>query len=138
MFGLWDGTVSVIGFIFGLLLHHSSLSAIAIGGLGGAISASVSMGTGEYEKSDEHWRVRLVTALTMTGATLVGSMIPVIPFFLFQRNPALVVSALGCFALASYIGWLKHRGLVGFIRVYVTLLLAVSLTLGIVALIPQS
>jgi len=47
IFGAFDGVVSVIGFIFGLLIHKSPESAIAIGGLGGSIAAGISMGTGE-------------------------------------------------------------------------------------------
>jgi VIT1/CCC1 family predicted Fe2+/Mn2+ transporter len=137
-FGVWDGCISVTGLIFGLLLHKSPESAIAVGGLGASISACVSMATGEYEKGDSHWRERLKIATTMLMATLLGSLIPVWPFFVFSKSVALLVAALGCVGVAGWIGWSKANGLKGYVSVYLTLLAAVSLTLLVVSLIPQS
>jgi VIT1/CCC1 family predicted Fe2+/Mn2+ transporter len=138
VFGIWDGTVSITGLIFGLLLHHSPESAIAVGGLGAAVSACVSMGTGEYEKGNGPWRERLAVAGTMLVATLIGSLVPIWPFFFFAKAPALFIAAWGCAAVAGWIGWTKRRGLAGYVSVYLTLLLAVALTLAVVSLIPQS
>ena len=138
LFGIWDGTVSITGLIFGLLIHKSPESAIAVGGLGASISACVSMATGEFEKGDGPWHERLRTALTMLTATLIGSLVPIWPFFVFAKPVALMIAGLGCVAVAGWIGWTKRKGLKGYVSVYLTLLLSVALTLGVVSLIPQS
>jgi VIT1/CCC1 family predicted Fe2+/Mn2+ transporter len=138
IFGAFDGVVSTIGFVFGLLVHQSPGSAIAIGGLGGAISASISMTTGEYESRDEPARARLPGAAAMGTATLIGSLVPVWPFFVFPRNLALGIAAVGCVLVATWIGREKRRGIHGYAVAYLTLLGAAALTLGIVSLIPQS
>ena len=56
IFGAFDGVVSILGFVFGMAVHKSPEAAMAIGGLGGSISAGISMGVGEIEKGDESWR----------------------------------------------------------------------------------
>jgi VIT1/CCC1 family predicted Fe2+/Mn2+ transporter len=137
-FGVYDGVVSVIGFIFGLLIHHSPESAIALGGTGGAISATISMSTGQYESCEGIWHKRLVNAGVMGLATLVGSLIPVWPFFIFGRTTALVIAAFGCLAVAGWIGYQKRNGTRGYVVAYLTLLIATGLTLLIISLIPAS
>src|SRR5665213_3107816 len=119
-FGIWDGTVSITGLIFGLLIHKSPESAIAVGGLGASISACVSMATGEFEKGDGPWHERLRTALTMLTATLIGSLVPIWPFFVFAKPVALMIAGLGCVAVAGWIGWTKRKGLKGYVSVYLT------------------
>lgn len=138
IFGSFDGVVSTIGFIFGLLVHHSPESAIAMGGLGGAVSASISMTTGEYESRDEPPRAKLPGAAAMGMATLLGSMVPVWPFFAFKRDLALGIAAVGCVLVATWIGHEKHQKIRGYLVAYLTLCGAAALTLGIVSLIPQS
>lgn len=138
IFGAFDGVVSIIGFIFGLLVHHSPESAIAIGGLGGAIAAGVSMGAGEIEKGDGPWRQRLPVAFAMFIASLIGGLVPVWPFFIFTRPTAIVVAAIGSLVVAAWIGYQKHKGLAGYVASYAILIGAAALTLGVVSLIPQS
>jgi VIT1/CCC1 family predicted Fe2+/Mn2+ transporter len=138
IYGLFDGVVSVTGFIFGLLVHHSPESAIAVGGLGGAIAAAISMGAGEIEKGDEPWRSRVPVGLVMFGAALVGSLVPVLPFWLFSKNVALIVAGIACLCVATWIGYEKRKGTAGYVTAYVILLLAAGVTLGVVSLIPQS
>lgn len=138
IFGSFDGVVSVTGFIFALLVHKSPESAIAIGGLGGALAAGISMGVGEIEKGDEPWRARLPVGIVMLLATLVGSLIPVLPFFIFSKSVALIVAGGGCLIVATWIGFEKGKGIQGYVTAYVVLLLAAGLTLGVISLIPQS
>lgn len=138
IFGSFDGVVSVIGFIFGLLVHRSPESAIAIGGLGGAVSATVSMGTGQFESCDGAWHRRLKPALAMGVATLIGSLIPVWPFFVFSKPVALVAAGVGSLAVAGWIGYEKRKGLSGFMAAYVSLILAAGISLIVVSLIPAS
>jgi VIT1/CCC1 family predicted Fe2+/Mn2+ transporter len=138
IFGAFDGVVSIIGFVFGMLVHKSPESAMAIGGLGGAISASISMGVGEIEKGDEPWHNRLDVGLAMFLSTLVGSLVPVWPFFVWGKSTGMIVSAIGCLVVATWIGYEKRRGWRGFANAYTTLVLAAGLTLLIVSFIPQS
>lgn len=140
IFGGFDGVVSIIGFVFGLLVHHSSMSAIAIGGLGGAISATVSMATGQFESCEGEWKRRLQSALAMGVATLAGSLMPIWPFFIsaFSKTTAVLLAGVGCLLVAGWIGWAKRKGAKGYIIAYVTLLGAAAVTLGIVSLIPAS
>ncbi len=138
IFGAFDGVVSTIGFVFGLLVHRSPESAIALGGLGGAVAASISMTSGEYESRNEPPRARLAGAAAMGVATLVGSMVPVWPFFVFGRPLALGVAAAGCVLVATWIGFEKHGGYRGFLVAFATLFGAAGLTLAIVSAIPQS
>jgi VIT1/CCC1 family predicted Fe2+/Mn2+ transporter len=138
IFGAFDGVVSVIGFVFGLLVHHSPAGAIAIGGLGGAIAAAVSMAAGEIEKSDANWRSRIPVALVMFAACLISALVPVWPFFVFSGALAVVLAVIGCLVVAAWIGWAKHKGLKGYLIAYGILFGAAGLTLLVVSLIPQS
>lgn len=138
IFGSFDGVVSVIGFVFGLLVHHSPESAIAIGGLGGAVSATVSMGAGQFESCNGVWHSRLKSSLAMGVATLVGSLIPVWPFFVFSKPVALTAAGIGSLVVAGWIGYEKRTGRTGFIAAYVSLILAAGISLIVVSLIPAS
>ena len=95
-------------------------------------------GPGEYEKSDEHWTVKIRLAVAMGVATLVGSMLPVLPFFYLARTPALVVACGLCVLVGAWIGFEKRAGLAGFVKTYAILLGAIGLTLAVVAAIPSS
>lgn len=137
-FGAFDGTVSVAGVIFGLLVHHARPSTIAVAGLGGAIASSVSMAMGEYESNDGSFS-RLVRLSTVMGlSTLLGTLAPLWAFFVLTTRAAVAFSALGCFAIATWIGHLKAKGVSGYVSAFVTILVAIGLTLGIVSLIPAS
>lgn len=138
IFGAFDGVVSIIGFVFGLLVHHSPESAIAMGGLGGAIAAAVSMGTGEYEKHVGNWRQSLSVAVVMFVASLCGAAVAIWPFFVLGTGAALAASATGCLLVATWIGYQKRQGLRGYLMAYGTITAAAIITLAIVSLIPQS
>jgi VIT1/CCC1 family predicted Fe2+/Mn2+ transporter len=135
--GAFDGVVSVVGFLFGLLIHHAPRALVASGGLGGAVAATVSMSWGIYEAQDGPWREKLRNAAAMGVSTFLGSFIPVLPFFLLARTAALLVSAAACLAVAGWIGWEKRRGLRGYLKAYAVLLSAVGLTLLVVGAVPQ-
>jgi hypothetical protein len=138
VFGSFDGLVSIIGFVFGLLLGHASPHLIAIGGLGGAVSATVSMSCGTYESEDGAWHRKLGNAAVMACATFVGSMVFVWSFFVFSRDIALGVGGLGALAVATFIGHEKAQGRPGYLKAYAVLFCAVGLTLAVVAAIPSS
>lgn len=138
VFGAFDGVVSIVGVVVGLLLQHAMPSTIAVIGLAGGVAAAVSMGFGELAKSATSLLKRLPIGVAMFCASLVGALVPVWPFFVFSRSTAVLVGALGCFAVATGIGYERHQGLRGFILTYLVFIAAVSLTLGVVALIPQA
>ena len=138
IFGAFDGVVSITGFVFGLLVHKSPEAAIAIGGLGGAVAAGVSMGIGELEKHEGRWYTGWRVALAMFIASLTGSLVAVWPFFVFGKGLAIAAAGVGCLLVATWIGYEKRKGIAGYLSAYVTLIIAASLTLGVVSLIPQS
>lgn len=138
VFGLFDGCVSIVGFVFALMLNGSDNKLIAIGALGGAISAMVSMGIGQFEASEGKLRHRILTAFAMAFTTLVGSMIPVWGFFFLPRTAALVVAGAGALAIAGIIGWAKHKGTAGFVGAYASLLVAVGLTFAVISILPSA
>ncbi len=135
--GSFDGVVSVIGFIFGLLLHHSPESAIAVGGLGGALSATVSMSTGIYESSEGRWHHKLRLASIMGVSTLVGTLVPVWPFFVFSKPIALAIGSVGCLCVAGWIGFEKHKGWKGYVKSFAILFGAAAFCLAIESIIPN-
>jgi len=138
IFGAFDGVVSILGFMFGMAVHKSPEAAMAIGGLGGSVSAGISMGVGEIEKGDESWRARLPVGLAMFIATLIGSLVPVWPFFFFPMRLAGIIGGVGSLLVATWIGYAKRAGWKGYVTAYATLALAAGLTLAIVSVIPQS
>lgn len=140
LFGLFDGVVSVVGMIFGLLIAHTPAHFIALAGLGAAVSATVSMTTGLYESSssDLPRTVRLRGAVGMAIGTAVGSMMPVWPFFVADGSTAILLAGVGCVAVATWIGYAKARGWRGYVRAYLVLCSAASVTLAVVAAFPGS
>ncbi len=120
------------------MLSHQSNHLIAIGALGGAISAMVSMALGQFETTEGKLHVRVGAAVAMAGATLVGSLVPVWGFFLFSRPTALAVAAAGSLAVAGLIGWAKHKGIRGYVEAYATLVSAVALTFFVLSLLPST
>lgn len=138
VFGSFDGLVGHTGLIFGLLLGHAPVMMIALGGLGGAISNTVSMGTGSYESEDGANSARYRNAITMGLATLVGTMTPVWPFFVFATTGALIAGSIGALAIATWIGYEKHQGWRGYRTAYLILFAAIAATLAVVAGIPTS
>jgi VIT1/CCC1 family predicted Fe2+/Mn2+ transporter len=138
IFGCFDGVVSIIGVVFALLLTHTYGPAIGTICLGGAISATVSMSAGEYESQSGAALHKLRNAIAMGVATLVGSMVPVWPFFVFDRTAALALGGIGAMVVATWIGREKRSGWRGYRNAYLILLGAAALTLLVVGLIPAS
>ena len=94
---------------------------------------AISMGTGEVEKGDESWVKRLPIGAVMFIASLVGSLIPVVPFFFLSKPAALVAAGIGCLIVATWIGFEKRKGVYGYVSAYISLLLASGLTLAVVS-----
>ena len=138
IFGAFDGLVSIIGFLFGLLIHHASGGLIAIGGIGGSASGAVSMAGGEYESQSGTALARCRYAAVMGLTYLGGSMVPVWPFLCVVAPWTYLCAGFGALAVATWIGYEKHAGWRGYATTYGLLVGAVLITLGIVAAIPAS
>lgn len=88
IFGILDGLVSVLGVILGLLA--TSPHTIVRAAVGLAAASSASMGAGEY-LGDANRSVG--RAARMAGATLIGTLAPIVPFVLLPKGPAIVAAA---------------------------------------------
>lgn len=136
IFGAFDGVVSIVGVIVGLLLQHVGPHIIAVTGFAGGIAAAVSMGFGELEKSAvSMWR-RLPIGVAMFVASLTGALVPVWPFFVFSAPVAMIVALVGCLVVATWIGYEKRQGWRGYVLTYVVFAVAAGLTLAIIGAVP--
>jgi hypothetical protein len=123
IFGSFDGMTSTLGVVAGLLATKASAPHIVAGAIGIAVAATIGMGAGQY-LSDEQRNVR--KAVVMALATLIGSVVPAIPFA-FGTSTACVVASVAITLLAG--------GVIGHYRGYAvtyTILVVVSiLTVGL-------
>jgi VIT1/CCC1 family predicted Fe2+/Mn2+ transporter len=138
IFGAFDGTVSIIGLVFGLAVHGFTSLAIVVAGVSAAVSATVSMGSGLYECQEGPWRRRLQLALVMSAATACGSIAPVFPFLLFPIAPAAIAAALIALLVAVWIGEQKGRGWQGYVFSVGVLVAAAGVSVGVAYAIPSS
>ena len=138
IFGAFDGTTSMIGLVFGLAVHDYAAAAIVIAGVSAATSATVSMGAGEYESSDGAVRRRLQLAGAMALATAIGSVVPVVPFFLLRTDPACAFGGAIALAVGLWIGHQKRVGWRGYASAVATLFVAAAVSVGVAAAIPAS
>ncbi len=129
VFGSFDGLTSALGVIAGLIVAGTHTGPrILAGALGLAVAATVGMGAGEY-LSDESRNLRL--ALIMAAATLVGSILPALPFALGYGTSQLIASGTLTIIAALTIG--HHRGY----RLTLTILLIVvaAVTVALTAVV---
>ncbi len=118
VFGCFDGLTSALGVIAGLIVAGTHTGPrILAGALGLAVAATVGMGAGEY-LSDESRNLRL--ALVMAAATLVGSILPALPFALGYGTGQLIASGTLTIIAALTIG--HFRGY----RLTLTILIVVA------------
>jgi VIT1/CCC1 family predicted Fe2+/Mn2+ transporter len=118
VFGSFDGLTSALGVIAGLIVAGTHTGPrILAGALGLAVAATVGMGAGEY-LSDESRNLRL--ALVMAAATLVGSILPALPFAFGYGTGQLIASGTLTIVAALTIG--HFRGY----RLTLTILIVVA------------
>jgi VIT1/CCC1 family predicted Fe2+/Mn2+ transporter len=123
IFGSFDGMTSTLGVVAGLLATNSSAPHIVAGAIGIAVAATIGMGAGQY-LSDGERNVR--KALVMAAATLIGSVLPAIPF-LFGTSTACVLASVGItLAAAAVIGHFR-----GYLVTYSILIVVSVLTVGL-------
>lgn len=99
VFGVFDGMVSVIGVILGLLATADTHTILA-GAIGLAAASAASMGAGEYLGDVKHsWR----NAGIMGFATLVGTLVPIIPFLFLPKVHAVIGASIFTIVAACWI-----------------------------------
>ncbi len=123
IFGSFDGMTSTLGVVAGLLATKSTSQHIIAGAIGIAVAATVGMGAGQY-LSDGERNVR--KAWVMALATLVGSVLPALPF-MFGTSTACVLASAGITILASAV--IGHYR--GYLVTYAILVIVSVLTIGL-------
>lgn len=104
IFGLADGAMSITGVVLFASGHADAVFPIA---LAGGVSASLSMGGGEWLSDSENgfW-----PSAAMAGATLTGSILPAAPYAFLSGWKAPAVSVLILAAVATLLGRMRaHR-----------------------------
>jgi len=127
IFGSFDGMTSTLGVVAGLLATKSNASHIVAGAIGIAVAATIGMGAGQYLSDDQR---NLRKAMVMAVATLIGSVLPAVPFF-FGKSTACVIASIGITMLAATI--IGHYR--GYVVTYTILIVVSALTVGLSILV---
>jgi VIT1/CCC1 family predicted Fe2+/Mn2+ transporter len=123
IFGSFDGMTSTLGVVAGLLATKSTAPHILAGAIGIAVAATVGMGAGEY-LSDENQDIR--KAVVMAVATLIGSVLPALPFIFGTSRLCVLASAVITLLAAAVIGHYR-----GYVATYAILAIVSALTVGL-------
>jgi len=99
IFGVSDGAATTIGAMFGLYASGHR-AAILVATLAAGLSATESMGAGEYLSDDSSSVHR---ALAMATGTAIGGILPAIPFALGRGLLNLVAAAALTGALGAWV-----------------------------------
>jgi vacuolar iron transporter family protein len=127
-----DGLVNVLGLVLGIAAATAQTRVIMVAGLAATFSESIAMAGVAYTsaladrdyklsrlprenaKFEEAEGTGLVGGAAITGiSTLVGSLIPLIPFFFLPIGPATVVALPLCAAVLFGVGACKALTTVG-------------------------
>jgi len=121
--GSFDGMTSTLGVVAGLLATHATPSRILAAAIGIAVAATTGMGAGQYLSDGKR---NLRKAMVMAVATLIGSVLPALPF-IFGASLACVLSSVAITIVAAgLIGYYR-----GYVVTYLILLVVATLTVGL-------
>jgi hypothetical protein len=135
-FGVFDGMTSVSGIVFALLAKAESVIVAASVGL--AVASAIGMGLGEF-LSDRKAAGAVKRAAVMAAATAVGTLAPVIPFFVTSsKMTALVIGGIIALVLTTGIGKVRDRGAAGYAVSYAVLAVACVTVVLVSLAIPAS
>ena len=123
IFGSFDGMTSTLGVVAGLLATNATAPKILAAAIGIAVAATVGMGAGQY-LSDGVRNTR--KAAVMALATLIGSVLPAIPFVFGDSRPC-VASSIGITVVAA--GIIGHYR--GYLVTYSILIVVSAVTVGL-------
>ena len=127
IFGSFDGMTSTLGVVAGLIATKSSAPHIVAGAIGIAVAATIGMGAGQY-LSDGQRNMR--KAVVMALATLVGSVLPAVPF-IFGTSLACVLASVAITLVAA--GVIGHYR--GYVVTYAILIVVSLVTVGLSILV---
>jgi len=106
IFGLADGTMSLLGVILYLMGHQSLIFPAA---LSGGISSALSMAGGEWLSDSENG---LAASCVMGGATGLGAILPALPYAVVTGPAAVALSVMICVLIGAVVSLLRpNRGL---------------------------
>ena len=103
IFGLADGTMSLLGVILYLLGHQALIFPAA---LSGGISSAMSMAAGEWLSDSENG---LGTSCVMGAATGTGAVLPAIPYAVTSGAVALTCSVIICVLIGVAVALMRAR-----------------------------
>ena len=132
-----DGVVNILGLVLGVAVATNSNSLVIIAGLASTVAESISMGAVAYTSSEaakdyykaeqkQHtktlnghrivhsspaeYRKPLANAFVVGFASLIGSLIPLLPFFFFSTSISMYlafgISLLSLFITGAYTSYL--------------------------------
>lgn len=120
-----DGLVNVLGIVLGVATAEAVTRTVLIAGLAATVAESLSMGAVAYTSGKaardfyRSHRVRadgssvfehpLRSGVVVGLASVIGSLIPLVPFFFIAPGPARWVSAGVCTAVLFVVGCVKGR-----------------------------
>jgi predicted membrane protein (TIGR00267 family) len=121
-----DGVVNVLGLVLGVASATDSSKIVIIAGLASTFAESISMGAVAYTSSEAeqsyfksiHKRFilnhsPLNIAMVVLLASFIGSIIPIIPFFVIPVKTAMVASLVICSLVLFATGAAKAKLTVG-------------------------
>ncbi len=123
IFGSFDGMTSTLGVVAGLLATHATAPKILSAAIGIAVAATVGMGAGQYLSDGER---NLRKALVMAVATLIGAVLPAIPFIFGDSQACVLASIAITIAAAAVIGHYR-----GYVVTYAILIVVSLVTVGL-------
>lgn len=122
-----DGLVNVLGVVLGVAAATASTRVVLIAGLAATFAESISMGAVAYtsakaareyylsvrKKEPQEYHDPLASGVTVGMASLIGSFIPLLPFFALPVAPAIWWALGVCTASLFVAGAYKARITVG-------------------------
>ncbi len=114
--GAFDGITSMLGVGLGMTAGHQPHTAIWAASVSGGLAAFSGMAGGHYQSAPEDGKA---AALACGAATVLGTVIPGVPYLLTAGWAALAASAVLVAAGGGLITWLRpERGAQAFLRTY--------------------
>lgn len=132
VFGLADGSMSVVGVVLFVSGHGGSVFPVA---LAGGISAAISMAGGEWLADNESGPA---TAAWMGAATLAGSVLPAVPFLFLHGWKAVAVSAVLLAGVAYAVARLRGHREHPYLETFGVLAAVLAASIGIAVAVPGS
>lgn len=123
-----DGLVNVLGLVLGVAGATLSSNIVIISGIVATVAESVSMAAvaytsskaaKEYYTSIKHkmhmheFGDPLKSAWTVGISTIIGSLVPLIPFFIFSIRNAIIISLVFSACVLFFVGALKAKLSIG-------------------------